>query len=130
MEGTPTDPTPAEPPPAAPSRRDGSRVAAALGALVLLFVALIAVLVVVDVAGTTPCDDVKTIADLNDDGECYDRSSGVKTFVVIIGSLGALAALAAAGLAVAYLVRGRGGRLLVQATVAAVVLLGLTLIIG
>jgi hypothetical protein len=131
VEASPTPPAAPPPAPAGDEQaQTGARIAAGIGALVLLFIALVAVLVVVDVGGTTPCEDVTSIADLNDDGECYDRSPAVKVFVLIIGSLGALASLAAAGLALGYAIRGRGGRLLLQAIGAAVVLLALTMIIG
>lgn len=132
MAGTPTGPAsdPPEAPPPEARKPLGPRIVAGLGALVLLFVALIAILVVADVADTTPCDDVQTAADLNDEGECYDRSAGVKTIVLILGSIGALATVAAAGLALAYAIRGRGGRPLLQAIGVAVVLLALTMIIG
>lgn len=130
MEGTTRAPEPGPPPEERSPSTAGPRIVAGIGTLVLLFIALVAILVVVDVADTTPCDDVTSTADLNDEGECYDRSSAVKTLVLIIGSIGALATLAAAGLALAYAIRGRGGRLLLQAIGAAVVLLGLTLIIG
>lgn len=128
-----TQRAPAEPPAAPPAEErapTGARIAAGLGSVVLLLLAVVAILVVVDVGGTTPCSEVTSISELNDDGECYDRSPAVKVIVLIIGSLGALAALAAAALALAYAIRGRGGRLLLQAIGASVVLLALTMIIG
>jgi hypothetical protein len=132
MEGTPTAPA-GEPPPPAPAEEKAPaapRIAAAIGVIVLLFIALVAILVVADVADTKPCDEVTSVADLNSDGECYDRSSTVKTIVLIIGSIGALLTIVSAGLALAFAIRGRGGRQLVQAIGAAVFFLALTMIVG
>lgn len=107
-----------------------ARVVAVILALVLAFITAVAVIVVVDIGELTPCQDVTSPAQLNDEGECYDGSDGEKTIAQVLGWPGAALAALAALMALAFAVRGRGGRPLLIVIAVAVVLLGLTLIIG
>ncbi|MCB0864708.1 MAG: hypothetical protein KDB58_03245 [Solirubrobacterales bacterium] len=108
----------------------GLRVLAAIGVVVLAFVALVGFIAFADIAGTTPCDDVNSISDLNSDGECYDGSSGLKTIVTIMGFAGSALIAAAAVMSLMFAIRGRGGRPLLMVLGAGVVLFGLSLAIG
>jgi hypothetical protein len=135
--GTPTSPSTSSPvtppPPAAPpsdKAGGGLRALSGLGALVLAFIAAVAIIVVFDIADTTPCNEVTSISQLNSDGECYGHSSTIKTVVLILGGIGSLLAVGSVLAALAFAIRGRGGRLLVQLIVGAAVFLGLSLIIG
>lgn len=124
LEATPTDT-------GSPKAGVGARSGAVIGALVLAFLAAVAVLVMVQVGDTATCDDVLAgKADFNDDGECYDGSSTTKLIALVLGWPGAVLAVVATFLALAFAIRGRGGRRLVQVIVAAAVLLGLSLLIG
>jgi hypothetical protein len=134
--GTPTSPStssPDSPSPATPpsdKAGGGLRALAVLGAVVLAFITAVAIVVVFDIADTTPCNEVTSISQLNSDGECYGHSSTIKTIVLILGGIGSLFAVGSVLAALAFAIRGRGGRLLVQLIVAAAVFLGLSLIIG
>ena len=107
-----------------------ARVGAVILALVLAFITAVAVVVMLDIGELTPCDDVSSLSQLNDDGECFDGSSGSKTIALILGWPGTVLAGIAALMALAFAIRGYGGRPLVLVIVAAAVLLGLSLIIG
>lgn len=109
----------------------GLRILAVLGSLVLAFAAAVAILVMIDIGGTATCEDVLAgEADFNDDNECYDGSSTTKLIVLLLGWPGAILASASVLLALGFAIRGRGGKLLLQVIAGAVVLLGLSLIIG
>lgn len=88
--------------------------------LALLGALMIAVMV--DIAGTTPCEEVVA-------GECFDGSAGKKTVVLVLGFAAAAAAIAAFGLTLYYAARDRGGRLAAVVALAAIVLTALTLVI-
>lgn len=117
---------------ATPAPKAGAlqRVGAVLLALVLAFVSAVGVAVMLDIGETTPCSDVQSIADLNDDGECYDGSDTKKTIALILGWPGSALAGIAALLALGFAIRGRGGRTLLMTIGAAAVLIAASLIIG
>ena len=106
------------------------RIGAVLLAIALAFVCAVGVVVMLDIADTTSCEDVRTVADLNDSGECYDGSDTTKTIAMILGWPGSIMAGIAALLALAFAIRGYGGRRLGIAIAIAAVLLGGSLIIG
>ena len=117
--------------PAAPRKAGGLvRVGAVVLALVLAFITAVAVVVMLDIGELTPCDDVTNITQLNDDGECFDGSSSSKTIALIVGWPGTVLAGLATLMALAFAIRGYGGRPLVMVIIAGAVLLGLSLIIG
>ena len=116
-----------------PAERGGgaSRALAVVLFFVLLLVSAIMIIAATDIAGTALCRDV-TVQDALQDpsGECFDGSSIQKVLSVafgyLAGGIGAIAAL----LAIAFTFTGRRGRLVVIATVAAIVLAGISIGVG
>ncbi len=109
----------------------GLRVLAAIGVVVLAFVALVGFIAFADIASTDTCDSVRDgTGQLNDDLECYDGSSGLKTIVTAMGFLGSALIAVAAVMSLMFAIRGRGGRPLLMVLGAGVVLFGLSLLIG
>jgi hypothetical protein len=128
----PPPPTPGEAP-LPPSERRGSggmRALAVIGCIVLAFAAAVMIVAMVDIGRTPTCDDVRAGNALPYQGNCFDGSSTQKTISLVLGwpsgVLGGLAAL----LALAFAITARRGRLALQVTAAAVVLAGLSLLIG
>jgi len=118
-------------PATAPKAGVGLRIGAVLLALVLAFITAVAVVVMIDIGELTPCADIGSdLSLLNDEGECFDGSSTSKTISLVLGWPGAIMAGIATLLALAFAVRGRGGRQLGIAIGVGAVLLGLSLIIG
>jgi hypothetical protein len=116
-----------------PAERGGGvwRALAVVLFLLLLFGSAIMIVAAADIAGTTLCSDV-TLQDAVRDpnGECFDGSSIQKVLSVAIGFLaGGIGAIAAL-LAIAFTFTGRRGRLVVIATVAAIVLAGISIGVG
>ena len=127
MEAQETHATPAT----APKAGALARIRTVLLALVLAFVAAVAFVVMIDIGELTPCSEIGSdLSLLNDDGECFDGSDSEKTISLVLGWPGAFAAALAALLALAFAIRGRGGRPLLIAIVAGAILLGLSLLIG
>jgi len=109
----------------------GARILAFIGAVVLLFLAAVAVIAMIEIGDLTPCEDVTDpLTQLNEDGECFDGSSGKKTISLILGWPGAILAGVSVLLALGFAVRGRGGRTLIKVVVAAAVLFGLSILVG
>ena len=109
----------------------GLRVLAGVGVVVLLFAAAIFAIVFADIGSTDTCESVRSgEGQLNDDLECYDGSSSTKTIALVLGWPGTVALAAAAVLSLMFTIRGRGGRPLLYALGAGIVLVGLSLIIG
>lgn len=142
-ETPPPSPEPAEapPPPSPPAGEErkragaGARAGAVALALVFAFAAAVMIAVMVDIAGTPLCSDPQAIAQERQETgdlviECFDGSQAAKTASLILGwpsgVLGALTAL----LALAFAIRGRGGRALAIAATAAVVLGGASILVG
>ena len=148
--GTPTPPTPPEPsgtpeatppppPPPAPAAAvtgeekasGGWRALGVILALALAFACAVMIVAMVEIGDTPTCDDILSgAAALPSDGECFDGSSGQKTVSLVLGfpsgvlaGIGALAALF-------FAATGRSGRLLLQLTGAAIVLGGLSILVG
>jgi len=127
VEAQETHATPAT----APKAGALARIRTVLLALVLAFVAAVAFVVMIDIGELTPCSEIGSdLSLLNDDGECFDGSDSEKTISLVLGWPGAFAAALAALLALAFAIRGRGGRPLLIAIVAGAILLGLSLLIG
>lgn len=109
----------------------GMRALAAVGVLVLLFATAVFAIVFAQIGGTDTCDSVRTgDGTLNDDGECYDGSSTTKAIALIFGWPGTIALGVATVLSLMFAIRGRGGRPLLYALGAGIVLVGISLIIG
>jgi len=110
---------------------------AALRALaVILFLLLltggaIMIIAATDIAGTSLCSDI-TRADVlrNPNGDCFDGSSVQKVLSVGIGYAGGAVAVIAALMALAYTITARRGRLVVILAVLAIVLSGLSILVG
>jgi hypothetical protein len=83
-----------------------------------------------DISSLTPCDDVTNLSQLNSEGECFDGSSAKKTISLILGWPGAVLAVVSVLLAIAFVIRGRGGRMLAMSIGGAVVLFGLSILVG
>lgn len=105
----------------------GLRIAALVLALVLAVFSAVAVVVMVDVNDTGTCDDID-VAQIAGSYECYDFSSSIEPVVLGAGWIGAVLAGAAAILALAFTVRGRGGRLLLIVTGAAAAFLAVSIL--
>jgi hypothetical protein len=98
------------------------KVLAVVGGVVLALLGALMIAVMVDIAGTSPCEEVAV-------GECFDGSASKKTVVLVLGFAGAAAAIATLGLAIYYAARDRGGSLAALAALATIVLIALTLVI-
>ena len=127
---------PPPPPPAPPSGEDekatgGWRALGVVLALALAVACAVMIVAMVEISDTPTCDDVLSGAEpLPSEGECFDGSGGQKTVSLILGfPSGALAGLAAL-VALFFAATGRQGRLLLQLTGAAIVLGGLSILIG
>ena len=131
---TPPPPPPEAPPPAAAEEPKASgiqRFFAVLVTLVLLFGVAVMVIVVINPDNLPLCEDVRSgEAQLGPTLECLDSSQTEYTLTRVVaaaaGLVGGLAALA--GLVVAF--TGRRGPLMVKLTAVALVLGGLTFLIG
>ena len=136
MEASGTAPAaPAPPPPAATTADTGKasggwRALAVLLALALAFACAVMVIAMSDIGQTPTCDDVKAGNALPHDGECFDGSSTQKTISLVLGWPSGVLAGIAALVALFFAATGRRGRLLLQLTAAAIVLGGLSILIG
>ena len=108
-----------------------ARVGAVILALILAFVTAVMVIAMLDINDTATCADVRAgIAMPNEDLECYDGSESNRTISVILGLAGAAFAGLATLLALAFAIRGYGGRPLLGAIIVGAVLIALALVIG
>jgi hypothetical protein len=139
MESTATPPPPPPPPgdPAyAPESKAsaGRRVLAVLLAIVLAFAAAVIIAVMVDLGDRPRCDDTAAIQRLAQTQQglvkCFDVTSTQRTVTLILGWVGGVLGGIAALLALAFAVTGTRGRLVLQASALAVVLCGLSILIG
>ena len=131
MEASPAQPPPPPPPTQAPPTAPeddragaGWRLAAVVLSLALAIVAAVGIAVMTDVSDVGVCEEASF------GSECYDFSESAKPFVLVFGWAGSvLAALAALG-ALAFAIRGRGGRPMLIGTGIAVALLAISIIIA
>jgi hypothetical protein len=112
----------------------GWRALGALLALALAFACAVMVVAMIDIGDTPRCDDEAAIAAEFESGdpevECFEGSAAQKTISLILGWPSAVLAGLAAVLALYFVASGRHGRLVVVLTGAAVVLGGLSIVIG
>jgi hypothetical protein len=141
--GTPSPEAPQAPPPPPPSSPPGDEGKAtggwrALGivlALALAFACAVMVIAMADIGDTPRCDDDAAIAQEREDTgdlviECFDGSQAQKTISLVLGwPSGVLAGLAAL-VALLFAATGTRGHLLLRLTGAAIVLGGLSILIG
>mgnify|MGYP001173996696 CR=1 FL=1 len=105
----------------------GLRIGAVVLALALAIICAVAVAVMVDVNDTQLCEDVNR-AEVPGVYECYDFSGSIKPVGVGAGWSGAVLTGVAAFLALAFTIRGRGGRTLLLVTAAAVAFLAISIV--
>jgi hypothetical protein len=147
-EGTPAPPPPPAPAVAADDEKasGGMRALGALLALALAFAAAVMIVAMVDIADTEVCTDLQESgAPVAADTECFGEAtvnlatgeiieasgSGTqKTISLVLGFPSGVIAAIAALVALFFAATGRHGRLLLQLTAAAVVLGGLSILIG
>jgi hypothetical protein len=141
--GTPTPPpdSPEVPPPPPPTGADEERatgpwrVLGVVLAIALAFAAAVMIIAMADIGDTPRCDDQAALEQERQETgdlviECFEGSQTQKTASLGLGwPSGVIAALAAL-LALYFAATGRRGRLLLQITAAAIVLGGLSLLIG
>lgn len=137
MEASGTPTPSAQPPPPPPPVTDeekatgGWRALGVVLALALAFACAVMIIAMADIGETPTCDDVLSgEAALPADGECFDGSSTQKTISLVLGWPSGVLAGIAALLALFFAATGRQGRLVLQLTGAAVVLGGLSILIG
>ncbi len=106
------------------------RALSALLFLLLLVGSLIVIVAMIDIAGTPTCHDVRAALAAPSDGECYDGSSLQKTLSVIIGFGGGATGAIAMVSALAYTITGRRGRFVLVLTGLAIVLSGISIVVG
>jgi hypothetical protein len=131
MESSQTPPpsgTPISPAPRAAAGDDGKagaglRIGAVLLALALALIAAAAITIMVDVADRSVCSEPPKADELVGGYECYDFPGWAKPFVFGAGMVGGIVTALAALLALAFAIRGRGGRLLLIVTAAGLGLL-------
>lgn len=134
-------PPPPPPPPGPPSAGDpdkasgGMRALGVLIALVLAFGAAVMIAVAVDIGDTETCDDFveqvtsgELVPDFDD--ECFDGSSTQKAISVALAWASGIVGVLAVLVALMFAVTGRRGSLLARVAIAAVVLGGLSILIG
>jgi len=134
-------PPPAPPPPSPPGAGDsgkasgGMRALGVLLALVLAFGAAVMIAVAIDIGDTETCDDFleqvtsgERVLDLDD--ECFEGSSAQKAISVVLAWASGIVGVLAVLLALMFAVTGSRGPLLARVAVAAVVLGGLSILIG
>jgi hypothetical protein len=117
----------------APAEKGGNtwRALAVILFILLLVGCFIMIAAATDIAGTTLCRDVTAqFVQQHPNGSCFDGSQTQKVLSVgfgyASGAVGAIAAL----LAIGFTITGRRGRLVAVLAVAAVVLAGISILVG
>ena len=129
----PPPPAPGAPAGPPPSSRVGAgpRIIAVIVALVFLLAGAVMIVVSVDLGQGPRCEQVFSGEEPPDeDGECLNDSKTAQAVTVVLTFLSGIAAALTVLAAILFAVRGRGGRLIAIAAVAAIVLGGVGLIIG
>lgn len=98
--------------------------------VVLLVGAFIVIAAMVDISSTPTCHDVELHLAAPKDGSCFDGTSLQKTVSVILGFAGGALSAIAAILALAFAMTGRRGRLVAILAIAAIVLSGISILVG
>ena len=137
----PASPPPPPPPPSPPGAGDsgkasgGMRALGVLLALVLAFGAAVMIAVAIDIGDTETCDDFleqvtsgERVLDFDD--ECFEGSSAQKAISVVLAWASGIVGVLAVLLALMFAVTGSRGQLLARVAIAAVVLGGLSILIG
>jgi hypothetical protein len=117
----------------APAEKGGNswRALSVILFILLLVGCFIMVAAATDIAGTTRCDDVTAqFVAQHPNGSCFDGSQVQKVLSVGFGYASGAAGAIAALLAIAFALTGRRGRLVAILAVAAVVLAGISILVG
>lgn len=112
-------------PPVQPSRSGGTagrRIAALIAALVFAFAGAVMIVASLDLADGPLCTDVASGEAVAEDGECFDISSSMQTVKTVLTSASGIAAAVVFLAGFVCLFTARGGRVIVVAAVAAIVL--------
>lgn len=137
--GAPQPHTPSSPaPPSEPDAEAPGRAWRVLGvalALALAFASAVMIVVMLDIGGTPRCDDPAALAEEREETgavviECFDASQLQKVLGLAFGWPAGVVAAIAALLALFFAVTGRRGQLMIRLTGAAIVLGGLSILIG
>jgi hypothetical protein len=132
-------PPPPPPPPEAPSDDDkattGWRLLGVLLALALAFACAVMVIAMLDIGDTPRCDDPAALEEERAETddlviECFDGSQAQKVISLVLGWPSAILAGIAALVALFFAATGRQGQLLLRLTGTAIVLGGLSILIG
>jgi hypothetical protein len=137
----PSEPTqpPPPPPPGAPADTEkattGWRLLGVLLALALAFACAVMVIAMIDIADTPRCDDPAALEEERQESgdlviECFEGSETQKVISLVLGWPSAVLAGIAALVALFFAATGRQGQLLLRLTGAAIVLGGLSILIG
>ena len=117
-----------------PKAGGGWRALAVLLAIILAFGAAVIIAVMADLGDRPRCDDIAALlqAKPNANGkvECFDVGSTQRVVSLGLGWIGGVLAGLAALLALAFAITGRRGRLLLQVTAAALIFVGLSLLVA
>jgi hypothetical protein len=141
--GTPQPQPPQAPPPsppaAPPSNEDrasgGWRVLGVVLALALAFACAVMIVAMVDIGDTPRCDDPAALEEERAESgdlviECFDGSEAQKVISLVLGWPSGILAGIAALVALFLAATGRQGQLLLRLTGTAIVLGGLSILIG
>jgi hypothetical protein len=127
----PTQPPPPPPPPGAPADAEqattGWRLLGVVLALALAFASAVMVIAMLDIGDTPLRDDCAVDPDCT---EYFDGSQAQKTISLILGWPSGVLAGVAALVALYFAATGRQGQLLMRLTGAAIVLGGLSILVG
>jgi hypothetical protein len=134
----PTQPPPPPPPGAAADAERASggwRLLGVLLALALAFACAVMVIAMLDIGDTPRCDDPAALEEERAETgdlviECFEGSQAQKVISLVLGWPGAILAGIAALVALFFAATGRQGQWLLRLTGAAIVLGGLSILIG
>lgn len=135
----PTQPPPPPPPPGAPADEEqasgGWRLLGVVLALALAFACAVMVIAMLDIGDTPRCDDAAALEEERQESgdlviECFEGSQTQKVISLVLGWPSGILAGIAALVALFFAATGRHGQLLLRLTGTAIVLGGLSILIG
>jgi hypothetical protein len=135
----PTQPPPPPPPPDAPAEEEkatgGWRLLGVVLALALAFACAVMVIAMLDIGDTPRCDDPAALEEERQESgdlviECFEGSEAQKVISLVLGWPSGILAGIAALVALLFAATGRHGQLLLRLTGTAIVLGGLSILIG
>ena len=135
----PTQPPPPPPPPGAPAEEEqasgGWRLLGVVLALALAFACAVMVIAMLDIGDTPRCDDPAALEEERQESgdlviECFEGSETQKVISLVLGWPSGILAGIAALVALLFAATGRHGQLLLRLTGTAIVLGGLSILIG